>query len=215
MSSDLLITLIFAAIAAFVIFKLRSVLGTRTGHEKQPEPAPQGEAKTDNVAGLPNRRAEPRAEEPWGAAPAWLAAARAVDPKFDPAHFLSGAKAAFEMIVESFAKGDEKTLKPLLAPDVFQSFADAIKTARDAGETRETTLVGFKSAEIADARAEGSVLAVTVAFVSEQTNVTRDRAGTVIDGDPKAVETVSDRWTFQRDHRSRDPNWQLVETNAD
>jgi predicted lipid-binding transport protein (Tim44 family) len=121
---------------------------------------------------------------------------------------------AFEMIVTSFAKGDEKALEPLLAPNVYESFAADIRRRREAGETRETTVAGIRQARIDQARLEGREARVTVLIVSEQINVTRDREGQVIDGDPKNAETVSDLWTFARDTRSRDPNWQLVETAA-
>ena len=215
MDADLLITLIFAAIAVFVILKLRSVLGTRTGFEKKNEPyAPVD--RGDKVIPLPDRR--PAEVPPMGEAKAQMdpgsAAIRRVDPSFDPDGFLEGAKMAFEMIVTAFAKGDEKALEPLLAPNVFESFAADIRRRREAGETRETTVAGIRQARIDQARLEGREARVTVMIVSEQINVTRDREGNVIDGDPKAAETVSDLWTFARDTRSRDPNWQLVETAA-
>ena len=215
MDADLLITLIFAAIAVFVILKLRSVLGTRTGFEKKNEPYAPAE-RGEKVIPLPDRRqAEP---PPMGEAKAPLdagsAAIRRADPSFDPDRFVDGAKMAFEMIVTAFAKGDEKTLEPLLAPAVYQSFAADIARRREAGETRETTVSGIRQARVEHARLEGREARVTVLIVSEQINVTRDREGKVIEGDPKVAETVSDLWTFARDTRSRDPNWQLVETAA-
>ncbi len=215
MDADLLITLIFAAIAVFVILKLRSVLGTRTGFEKKNEPYAPADNR-DKVIPLPDRR-QPEAapmSEPKGPLDAGSAAIRRVDPSFDPDGFLEGAKMAFEMIVTAFAKGDEKTLEPLLAPNVFESFAADIRRRREAGETRETTVSGIRQARIEQARLEGREARVTVLIVSDQINVTRDREGNVIDGDPKAPEAVSDLWTFARDTRSRDPNWQLVETAA-
>jgi predicted lipid-binding transport protein (Tim44 family) len=215
MDADLLITLIFAAIAVFVILKLRSVLGTRTGFEKKNEPYAPADNR-DKVIPLPDRRQQeaPPMGEAKPAMDGGVAAIRRVDPSFDPERFLDGAKMAFEMILTAFAKGEEKTLEPLLAPTVFESFAADIRRRREAGETRETTLAGIRSARIHEARLDGREARVTVLIVSEQTNVTRDRAGTVIDGDPKAAETVSDLWTFARDTRTRDPNWQLVETAA-
>lgn len=217
MDSDLLITLIFAAIAVFVIVKLRSVLGTRTGFEKKNEPyAPVD--KRDKVVPLPDRRqqeARPVGDAGLsGPAAEGVAAIRRADPSFDPDAFLNGAKMAFEMIVTAFAKGDEKTLEPLLAPSVFDSFVAEIRRRREAGETRETTLVGIRSVRLHEARMAGREARVTVSIVSDQINVTRDRDGAVVDGDPKTTETVSDLWTFARDTRSRDPNWQLVETAA-
>jgi len=213
MDSDLLITLIFAAIAVFVILKLRSVLGTRTGFEKKNEPYAPADNR-DKVIPLPDRRQQeaPAVGEPKPAMDGGVAAIRRVDPAFDPDRFLDGAKMAFEMILVAFAKGEEKTLEPLLAPTVFESFAADIRRRKEAGETRETTLVAVRSAGLQEARLDGREARVSLVIVSEQINVTRDRAGNVIDGDPKTAETVSDVWTFARDTRSRDPNWQLVET---
>jgi predicted lipid-binding transport protein (Tim44 family) len=215
MDADLLITLIFAAIAVFVILKLRSVLGTRTGFEKKNEPYAPADNR-DKVIPLPDRRQPevPPMGEPKTALDPGSAAIRRADPSFDPDQFVEGAKMAFEMIVTAFAKGDEKTLEPLLAPNVFESFAADIRRRSEAGETRETTVAGIREARIDEARLDGREARVTVLIVSEQINVTRDREGNVIDGDPKAAETVSDLWTFARDTRSRDPNWQLVETAA-
>lgn len=221
MDSDLLITLIFAAIAVFVILKLRNVLGTRTGFEKKNDPFAAPADNRDKVVPLPDRRAPqdaPATGEAKAAmdAPAGggVAAIRRVDPAFDPDRFVEGAKMAFEMTVTAFAKGDEKELEPLLAPPVFESFAADIRRRREAGETRETNVVAIRSASIRDARLEGREARVSVVIVSDQINVTRDSAGAVIDGDPKTPETVSDLWTFARDTRARDPNWQLVETAA-
>lgn len=216
MDADLLITLIFAAIAVFVILKLRSVLGTRTGFEKKNDPFAPAADNRDKVIPLPDRRQQEQATmgEAKPAMDGGVAAIRRVDPSFDPERFLDGAKMAFEMILTAFAKGDEKTLEPLLAPNVFESFAADIRRRKEAGETRETTLSGIRSARLHEAKLEGREARVTVLIVSEQTNVTRDRAGNLIDGDPKNPEVVSDLWTFARDTRSRDPNWQLVETAA-
>ncbi len=215
MDADLLITLIFAAIAVFVILKLRSVLGTRTGFEKKNEPYAPADNR-DKVIPMPDRRqqeAPPLGDEK-PALDGGVAAIRRVDPSFDPERFLDGARMAFEMIVSAFAKGDEKALEPLLAPNVFESFAADVRRRRESGQTRETTVAGVRSARIHEARLEGREARVSVQIVTEQINVTRDRAGNVIDGDPKTAETVSDLWTFARDTRSRDPNWQLVETAA-
>jgi predicted lipid-binding transport protein (Tim44 family) len=215
MDADLLITLIFAAIAVFVILKLRSVLGTRTGFEKKNDPFAPADNR-DKVIPLPDRRQQeaPAMGEPKPAMDAGAAAIRRADPSFDPERFVDGAKMAFEMIVTAFAKGDEKALEPLLAPNVFESFVADIRRRRESGETRETSVAGIRQARIHEARLEGREARVTVLIVSEQINVTRDRSGNVIDGDPKTAETVSDLWTFARDTRSRDPNWQLVETAA-
>jgi predicted lipid-binding transport protein (Tim44 family) len=118
------------------------------------------------------------------------------------------------MILDAYAKGDSQTLKPLLNPEVFANFSQAIRDREQAGETLEDTLVGIKSAEIVEAYLDGRTVNVTVKFVSEQINVTRDESGDVVDGNPNAVIEVTDFWTFARDAKSRDPNWTLVATNS-
>ena len=139
----------------------------------------------------------------------WLA-----DPGFDLSGFLEGAKAAFAMIVEAFARGDKAALRPLLSDEVFTSFAAAIDEREQLGRTITTELVSIGGAELVGAAMRGTTARLTVRFKSEQINVTRDRDGEVIDGDPHAILEAVDIWTFERDTRSRDPNWLLVETRT-
>lgn len=217
--------LFFAMVAAFIAFRLRGVLGRKTGHERQRvdpisrRTAPRG---NDNVVPLPERGPAPVAAEEM-AAPAGgaeqgvrggVAAIRRVDPGFDLDHFLQGARAAFSMIVEAYAKGDKRALRPLLADEVYAQFAGAIDAREQAGQVLTTELVATREAEAVEAALVGTRARIKVRFTSEQINVTRDAAGEVVEGDPKQIETVIDLWTFERDTRSRDPNWQLVETGA-
>lgn len=214
----------FAMVAAFLILRLRSVLGRRTGNEKPDRwttraPQPGRPEAADNVARLPDRSRRTDAEAELGAAAgstldAGLTQIRVADPNFDPSNFLDGARGAFEMIVAAYAQGDTATLRPLLSDEVYDNFAQAIRGRAQAKQTLETTLVGIKSAEIAEARMEGRTAIVVVKFVSEQINVTRDAAGNVVEGDPQAIATVTDVWTFSRNTRARDPNWLLVATST-
>jgi predicted lipid-binding transport protein (Tim44 family) len=208
----------FAMVAAFLVLRLRSVLGKRTGNERPPEQwqgvpgAARGNG--DNVIDL--GRARRSANEPAPSTPVGigLAAIRAADPSFDADGFLGGARAAFEMIVAAYAHGDKAALQPLLAPDVWRRFAEAIDARRRAGETLETELLGLRGADFVEARMEGSAAVLTLRFVSEQVNLLRDAAGTVIEGEPQRVAEVVDEWTFRRDVRSTDPNWLLVATRT-
>jgi predicted lipid-binding transport protein (Tim44 family) len=216
--------LFFAMVAAYIAFRLRGVLGRKTGHERpRVDPITQRTAARstgDNVVPMPERAPPPPpAEEPVApvagdAARAGIAAIRRADPSFDPDHFLGGARAAFGMILEAYAKGDKAALRPLLADEVYAQFAGAIDAREQAGHVLSTELVAIRSAEIASAGLLGSRTRVTVRFTSEQINVTRDAAGNPVEGDPRQIETIIDVWTFERDTRSRDPNWQLVETGA-
>lgn len=215
----------FAMVAAFLILRLRSVLGRRTGNEnpdrwtsrtpKQTE-RPDG---ADNVTRLPDRTRPADGDAAVDAASgspfdAGLTQIRVADPSFDPSSFLDGARGAFEMIVSAYAQGDTATLRPLLSDEVYDNFTQAIRARAQAKHTHETTLVGIKSAEIVEARMDGRTAVVVVRFVSEQINVTRDAGGSVVDGDPQAIATVTDVWTFSRNTRARDPNWLLVATST-
>lgn len=220
--------LLFAAVAAFLILRLRSILGKRTGAEdaerwraRPPERTlDRADKVPDNVTPFPGapRPADAapaeEAEVPVGnpALKAGYDAIRRADASFSPSGFVEGARGAFEMIVQAFAQGDTGTLKPLLAPDVYEGFATAIRERLAAKHTLETTLVGIRSAEIVDARMEGRIANVTVKFVTEQVNVTRDAEGNVVDGEAAKVTVLTDLWTFARDTRNRDPNWALVRT---
>jgi predicted lipid-binding transport protein (Tim44 family) len=211
--------IIFAAIAAFLVLRLRNVLGRRTGHQSRPSgdpfhPREVEERPSDKVVHLPDRSTEgrrPGDDSPLGAG---LTQIKVADPSFDEAGFLQGARTAFEMILSGFAKGDTDALRPLLSNEVFEDFAGAIKARRDADQTLETTLVGVNSADLIEAEMQGRTAFVTVKFVSEQVNVTRDRDGKVVEGDPSHVAEVTDIWTFARNTRSRDPNWTLVATSS-
>lgn len=233
-----ILTLVFLGLAVFVIYKLRSVLGTRTGTEKPPADMfdrrppvdQQGEGPAangaSNVVPMPNLRrdappamAEPEArlagvvskESP---AHAGLVGIMADDPSFDPAEFLGGAKAAYEMIVLAFANGDRKTLKDLLAKDVYEGFESAIRDRETRNEKVETQFVSIDKAEISDALLRARNAQVTVRFLSKLITATRDAAGAVIDGSPEKVIDVVDIWTFSRDTTSRDPNWRLIATES-
>jgi len=224
--------IIFAAIAAFIVFRLRSVLGRRTGNERPPQgvfgpsrTAKRDKAKRDGdgdkVIQLGDR-GKPEAVpdsvfdnlEPGTPLEVGLKAIRAADPSFNGDAFLQGAGGAFEMIIEAFAGGTMSAVKSFLSQDVFDNFSRAIAARDEAGETLETTMIGIKRADIIEAKVEERTAVITVKFVSEQINVTRDGEGVVVDGDPDHVTEVVDIWTFMRDVRSRNPNWVLVETRS-
>ncbi len=223
--------ILFAMIAAFLVLRLRGVLGRRTGHERRPHNRMsrrrQDGANDDNVADLPDRNdgaedasfgpaTESAAENATNNDPAMagLEQISATDRSFDPEGFLAGSRAAFEMVLKAFVDGDTKVLRSLLNDEVFDNFAAAIKDREDAGETLEKTIIGIKNSSILEARMAGRTAFVTVKFVSEQVNVTCDGDGEVIDGDGNHVTDVTDIWTFARNTRARDPNWTLVETQS-
>lgn len=228
-------TLIVIGVTIVVLFRLRSVLGTRTGHERPPVDRRKPEtaaAKVDDTVvplrprpaeaagdGDDERRARKLAAEieqfSHGSADiaAGLRAIADADPGFTPKSFIEGAKQAYEMIVTAFASGDRATLKSLLEKDVYDGFAQVISNREAAGQKVDFTFVGLPRVEIAAAEGDKRNIQVTVHFHAEVVSATKDKDGNLIEGHPEQVQNIADEWTFARNPRSRDPNWKLVATN--
>jgi predicted lipid-binding transport protein (Tim44 family) len=227
-------TIIFLALAVFIFLRLRSVLGQRTGSERPYErinrDAPRPAADNSNVVPLPGTVIDqtPLAPgeaaavgerwkgiaEPGSALAAGLDAVAAQDTSFDPLHFLTGARSAYEMIVQAFAGNDRRALKDLLSKAVYDSFDAAIRAREQAGHTTETRFVSIDKAEFVAAEQRERVANLTIRFISQMITATRDKAGAVVEGSPDKVTDVTDIWTFARDTSSRDPNWKLVRTES-
>ena len=229
------LNLLILAIAVVILFRLRSVLGRRTGNERPPvDPFARRRSETtrdeanDNVVNLPqNRGGETPATPDSAAEPVWkgfakensalaegLVSISEADRQFQPKTFLEGATAAYEMIITAFAKGDKATLKTLLSRDVLEGFSNAIDSREREGRSLEQRFVGIDKAELVSAELRGRKAAVAVRFVSELISATRDKSGEVVEGDPKQIREVTEIWTFERDTSSRDPNWKLIATDA-
>lgn len=204
--------IIFIGLAAFVAWRLFSVLGTRTGHEQRRDvealqTARNGDARAD-VAPAPK---PVKALGPVSPAAEPL---RAADPMFDEKAFLEGARGAYEMIVEAFAAGDLKSIRRYLGQSVYDAFKAAVMQREENGWAHEMKFVGIDSAVVAAGEAVDGDLLATVEFASNQVRVTRDRDGNVVEGDPARIDLVKDRWTFSRKLASSDPNWILVATGG-
>jgi predicted lipid-binding transport protein (Tim44 family) len=228
-------TIIFLALAVFIFLRLRSVLGQRTGRERPPyDPYSTRDAvrspASDKIVTLPQRPPEPATRHVEAAPPPadrWkgvaesgssiavgLDAVAAADPAFDAAHFITGARTAYEMIVTAFAEGDRRQLRSLLSREVYEGFDTVIGERESRGETAETRFVSIEASKITGAEVRGRTAQIIVRFVSKLISVTRDSSGAVIEGNAEKVTDVTDVWTFARDVSSRDPNWKVVATEA-
>lgn len=217
--------IILAAIAAFLGFRLYTLLGKRTGHEQEPmmprkEARPEGrtvpptlrpnmeeELQSPNSGYIPTELLfEPRAER-------GLRDIMNADHSFNVAPFLDGAKSAYRMILEAYWKGDHETLRSLSDDDSYAAFAEAIEDREARGETLDNRLVTINRIVITDADLYRGLARLTVRIDADIAAVTRDADGNVLAGSlTDAVET-HDIWTFSRDLSSRDPNWKLDETD--
>jgi predicted lipid-binding transport protein (Tim44 family) len=222
-------TVIFALVAVFVAWKLRSVLGMRQDSERPggmlaplrrvPGPAGPPVAKPDPA--VPAPAAAPAADrwkgvaEPDPAVWTGLDAITAADRGFTPQAFLSGARGAYDMVVHAFAAGDSVTLRSLMTQEAFANFDGAIRARAASGQTMTTTVVSIDNATIVGAQLIGQTAQLRVRFVAKLASVTRNAEGAVVDGSPNTVADHIDLWTFARDIRSRDPNWQLTATDSE
>lgn len=196
--------IIFAGLAAIVLYQLYAVLGRRVGRQPEDTPAvpatPQGARAPDAAA--------PVADE--GVALTGLAAVKARDPAFDLGRFLTGAKGAYEMIVKAFAAGDRGQLRNLLSPPVMASFDTAIAQRETENRSETVEFLHPPRADLEKAEVVGSDLArVTVRFLAEFRSRTKGPEGEGVE-DRRTAEL----WTFERRLKSRDPNWLLIHVDA-
>ncbi len=229
--------LIYALVAAGLVFWLRSLLGTRSDDDRQrPNPfagsgtgVPGRKTPVQSSPGLlPGSRRMAAAEGAEsetltaaldrhvslaaGSAESGLLEISRADRSFSLARFVTGAQDAFVMIVEAFARGDRETLENLLSPAVFKIFSEALKEQEARGEKTSVEIHSIRKIEIADAKLVGRQAYITVRFTADETRVTRTADDKVVFGNPDKVSETVDIWTFGRDVRSRSPVWLVYET---
>lgn len=212
--------ILFGMIAAFLVLRLRSILGKRTGFEQQsPPPMPQAPVR-QQAPPVIEGRAEPVPQAapqtvPPVASPTGQALARMqqIDRSFDPTRFLAGAEQAFRMIVAAFAAGDRVGLRALLADEIYKAFEEAIAAREKAGETQISEIKSIQQLTIEDATVREVVGVVTARIVSDQISYTTDKDGRPVAG-TDAVTEITDLWTFERDLTQRDPTWRLVSARS-
>ncbi|HEY1736982.1 MAG TPA: Tim44/TimA family putative adaptor protein [Methylovirgula sp.] len=233
-------TIVFALLAIFILWKLRSVLGSRNTGEKEPPPgsllrppsqpnptvrshvSDPTEKPLDSqpvAAQLPpSASSEP---DPWKSyaqpgskAAQGLEAIAGADATFDIESFVAGAKIAYDMILTAFAKGNRETLQHLLDQDVYESFDAAIAARQGRGETMKTMVESVEQISIDEANLRMRVAQITLHIRAKVTTATENAEGNVIEGSLDHPVELNDIWTFARDTQSRDPNWKLIATQT-
>ena len=215
----------FLLVAIFLIIRLRSVLGRRTGNEKKPkdiftyqdsilEPDKKKvlevkEAiKRKTPLSLPEKKIN-NLKKSTG-----LERIFYFDKNFSPKKFLEGAKIAFKSIIETYAKGEINKIKNLLSSNVFSAFSREIKSRVQKKHSLEHTLISLKSADIEKIHVKSSIADIVVKFVSEQVNLLKNEKGKTLSGNDEYIENHIDYWTFSKDLKSTNPNWKLVVTKS-
>ncbi len=208
---------LFGMIAAFLVLRLRSILGRRDGYEPSQGPArPAARPAGPVIEGKAEAPAAPGRPLPDQASAVGQTLARIarVDPAFDPERFLAGAEAAFRLIVAEFAAGNREALRPLLTQQTFGVFDGVIAAREAAGETQTSEIRSVQEAVIEEAVLNDTMAEITVRFVSDQISQTLGSDGKVVAG-ADAVTELRDSWSFLRDLSVRsDPTWRLAQARS-
>jgi predicted lipid-binding transport protein (Tim44 family) len=212
--------ILFGMIAAFLVLRLRGILGRRTGFERPPQayqpPAANSPAAAPVIDGLAEpvvsatSRSAPDPSSPVGKT---LVGINAIDQSFNTAGFLTGAEKAFRMIVAAFANGDRATLRSLLADDTYLAFEQAIGAREAAGHVQVSEIRAIPSLTIEDAELRGSMASIMVRIVSDQVSFAKDQNGQPVVG-AEAVTEITDIWTFERDLSTPDLTWRLTSARS-
>jgi len=214
--------ILVAFVAVFIILRLRSELGKKTGNEPMPPAAGQHDRSGPHTLGEDQHRREDQEageadiidlEENPALRRVYMDIRRA-DRSFDVSQFVEGAKSAYGMILEAFWAGDKGTLRNFLDDAVMANFEVALD-AREAGELKvENQLLDVTDASVIGANLVDGQAELTVHFTSEVVAVTRDKDGNIVEGDASNAVEMNDKWTFARKVKSRDPSWTLIATSA-
>ncbi|SDD44995.1 Tim44-like domain-containing protein [Paracoccus isoporae] len=222
MSNSVIQLIVLAAIAVFLVLRLRGVLGTRDGFEPDPIEEHRAdrryELSDDDGDGENAATDEDITDHVDTGSPAYaaLVAMKQVEPSFSLGEFLSGARQAYEMILVGFEKGDMDEIRPFLSDDVAAAFDGAIAARGRSGQSVDVQYLGTRETTLAAAEFDTgtNVAELTVRFLGEMIVATRDADGKVVEGDPKTPRKQRDSWTFEREMGAADPNWKLVATGA-
>ena len=186
--------ILLGMIAGFIILRLRSILGRKTGHE--PKIYPTFQEKKFNVPNNEQKNLKQNLETLEGK---------------DKKEFLKGAEIAYETILTSFAAGDIKKLKELLTPDMADNFDQAIKSRNKENIKSEFTFIGIKESNLEKYEKIKNELFASVRFVSEVISVKKDKDNKIIEGNPDKIKQVIDYWKFTKNILKKGPNWYLSE----
>jgi len=189
--------ILLAIMAGFILLRLRSTLGK--GADNMPMKARFTQAQS-NEEFIKSAVEDEEKQDP---------------TKFDEKTFIKGAEAAYEIIINAFAKGDRKTLKPLLTTELFKNFEGVIKERNSKKISSEMTFIGIKETKILDIDNKDTFYKVKTKFVSEIVNCLKNDKGEVLEGNPEEIKLVTDVWVFEKDLKNSDPTWYLTELSSE
>ncbi len=200
--------IILGLLAIFLGFRLKGLLGDRSGYSGDVTDTDQIKSEdtndTQNVIKLNNKTINGEG----------LNFLNKADPSFDEKEFLEGAKNAFQLIIKAFADSEIEKLKPLLDYDLLNSFTKSISEREARQERQFSDVISFKNFEIIKVNVDSNLASITLKIVSEQIKYLVDNKDVLLEGNKEQSETIKDKWVFERDISSTNPNWKLVETDV-
>ena len=197
--------IIFAIIAIFLVYRLKNILGQNSESNEQNNQIDIGKKEFSNVVKLGHLDSDKTKTD--------KSSISKIDPTFNEVEFLKGAQNFFQMVINSFVKGNLKDIVNYIDDKLIKSFKSVIDERLEEGETLKIEILKMKSIKIKGVKELKNFMRLSVLFETEQIKVLKDKKGKVIDGDPRKSILVKDLWTFEKEIKSKDINWKLVETS--
>ena len=198
--------IIFGVIAIFLIFRLKNILGSKTGFEETNNNKKNQDKQFTNVVSIETKKSNLENIE--------INKILEVDPKFDVSDFLNGSKTFFEMVLDSFVSGNLDTIREFTKPSVLKSFKVAIDERIKENELLLIDLKSIEKNKIVKSTVTKSSIKINVLYESFQIRALMDKNEKIIDGDNKEPILVKDEWIYERKIRDETPNWTLIETKS-
>lgn len=198
--------LIFGVIAIFLIFRLKNILGTKTGFEDSSSNNQSQDKQYSNVVNL-------KAKDNYNTNTK-IDNIIKVDPNFNEDDFLKGSINFFEMVLASFVSGNLKNVKNFIKPTVLKSFKIAIDDRNNENETLTIDLKSVKKNQITSSTITKTAIKINVMFETLQIRALMDQNDKIIDGDINKEIIVKDEWVFEKKINNKSPNWTLIETKS-
>jgi len=199
--------IILGLLALFLGFRLKNLLGDRSGYGEDVNNLEQyNEKKPDNnnVINLNKKKISGEG----------LEVLKKGDPNFSEEEFIIGAKQAFKIIIEAFVDSDVEKLKPLIDYELLKSFTKSISEQEARQEKQFVDIISIIKLDIINISLNDNVASISIKIESEQIKYTIDKNDKIIDGNKDVSEIIKDKWVLERDISSNDPNWKLVETDV-
>jgi len=199
--------IILGLLALFLGFRLKNLLGDRSGYgEDVNNLETYNEKKPDNnnVINLNKKKISGEG----------LEVLKKGDPNFSEEEFIIGAKQAFKIIIEAFVDSDVEKLKPLIDYELLKSFTKSISEREARQEKQFVDIISIIKLDIINISLNDNVASISIKIESEQIKYTIDKNDKIIDGNKEVSEIIKDKWVLERDISSNDPNWKLVETDV-